>query len=374
MRRVAGEGESVRGAQRRPGAGPRASSTKRLGDREVRDFNLVIGGHAFFEALATACELDLFTKLSRRPNRTLGDVASALAIPEPAARVLLLALAAVGLIERHPRRATYRNSRTAEELLTEGSARDMRPAVFAYHRLIYRPLFHLTEAVRKGTNVGLRVFPGSGKTLYRRLARRPRDEQTFQAWLHMVSAQSNRALRSVGRLSRVRHLLDVGGGDGTNAMALRDAFPQMNVTVFDLPTVCRIVRRNVRRAKLEDVIFTRPGDFLTDRFPKGVDGVLFGHILNIFAEATNVKLLRRAYDALPAGGVAICFNSMTDDNETGPLRSAFLSLYFLVLASGEGMVYPWKDYVRWYKQVGFRKVEVHRVGDLMDHGIIVGIK
>lgn len=350
------------------------STTRHLTTREIREFNLVMGGHAFFEALATACELDLFTQLSRRPNRTLRQLAADVAISESAARVLLLALAAIGLVDRNPRRGTYRNSRTAEELLTEGSARDMRPAVFAYHRLIYRPLFYLPQAVRAGTNVGLRVFPGRARTLYGRLARRPRDERTFQAWLHMVSAQSNPALSSVMRLSRVRHLLDVGGGDGTNAIALRDAFPQMSVTVFDLPTVCRIAQRNVARAKLDDVIFTRPGDFLTDRFPTGIDGVLFGHILNIFSETTNLKLLRRAYDALPAGGVAICFNSMTDDNETGPLRSAFLSLYFLVLASGEGMVYPWKDYVRWYKQVGFRRVEVHRVGDLMDHGIVIGTK
>jgi hypothetical protein len=72
--------------------------------------------------------------------------------------------------------------------------------------------------------------------------------------------------------------------------------------------------------------------------------------------------------------MVICFQSMTEDDESGPPRSALLSLYFLTLASGEGMVYPWKDYERWYRKAGFRTVRVHRIGDLMDHGIIIGIK
>jgi predicted O-methyltransferase YrrM len=341
--------------------------------REVREFNLVMAGYAFFQALACACALDLFTLLSRGAPRTLADIARKLRVSRYGARVLLLGLAAAGLVLRDAR-GTYRNSRIAQRLLVRSSPHNVLSAVTAYHELIYRPMFHLKEAVQSGVNVGLQVFPGRGNTLYQRLARRPRLERVFQDWLEVVSARSNPVLAGVAQLKKVTHLLDVGGGNGTNAIALRMAFPQMKITVFDLPSVCKLARANIRRHGLENDIDLLPGDFFKDRFPPGVDGILFGHILNIFGEDKNRELLRRSHEALAPGGIAICYNSMTEDDESGPPRSAMSSLYFLTLASGEGIVYPWKDYQRWYRETGFRTVRVYRVGDLMDHGIVVGAK
>jgi ubiquinone/menaquinone biosynthesis C-methylase UbiE len=341
----------------------------------VREFNLVAGGYAFFQALACGCELDLFGLLNRKPGRTLSAIARILRISRYGARVLLLGLSTAGLVRRD-RAGRYHDSPLSAQLLDPASPHNLLAAVKAYHALIYRPMFHLSQAVRSGTNVGLADFPGPGRTLYRRLAERPRQERIFQDWLHVVSARSNDSLIDKARAAfkRTTHLVDVGGGDGTHAIALHQAFPNMKVTVFDLPSVCKLARANIKRRGMAAGVGVLPGDVLEDDFPRGVDGILFGHILNIFSEERNIELLRRSYAALPPGGMAICFQSMTEDDESGPPRSALLSLYFLTLASGEGMVYPWKDYQRWYRKAGFRTVRVHRIGDLMDHGIIIGIK
>jgi ubiquinone/menaquinone biosynthesis C-methylase UbiE len=354
---------------------PSSEAVAALDATAVREFNLVMGGYAFFQALACGCQLDLFGLLNRKPGRTLADMARRLRVSRYGMRVLLLGLSTAGLVRRD-KNGAYHNSPLASQLLDPASPDNLLAAVKAYHALIYRPMFHLADAVRTGTNVGLADFPGPGQTLYRRLAQRPREERIFQEWLQVVSARSNDSLiaKARGEFKRTQHLLDVGGGDGTNGIALHQAFPHMKVTVFDLPSVCKLARANIKSRGMTGGVGVLPGDFLEDPFPRGVDGILFGHILNIFNEERNVDLLRRSYAALPSGGMAICFNSMTEDDESGPPRSALLSLYFLTLASGEGMVYPWKDYQRWYRKAGFRTVRVHRIGDLMDHGIIVGIK
>jgi predicted O-methyltransferase YrrM len=364
---------SPRRKPQRPSSHAKTVPPRGVSPAELRELNLVMGGFAFFQALVAGTQLDIFGRLAARPGTTLAGLARALRLRPHPLRVLLLGLCSAGLLHRD-RAGGYRNTRVADRFLVPERGENLLAAIAAYHALIYKPLFHLTDAVRTGQNVGLAEFPGPGATLYKRLARRPAEERIFQDWLHMVSAHSNDALRAIPTLSRVRHLLDVGGGDGTNGIAMRRAHPNMKITVFDLPSVCRLAAKNIRHAGLEQVVSTAPGDFLTDSFPRGADGILFGHILNIFGEARNRQLLRRAHRALPRGGIVICFNSMTDDTEMGPPRSALLSLYFLALASGEGMVYPWKDYRAWFTEVGFRKVEVHRVGDVMDHGIVVGTK
>ena len=59
-------------------------------------------------------------------------------------------------------------------------------------------------------------------------------------------------------------------------------------------------------------------------------------LTHIYSEEQNRGFVRRAADSLPPGGLLLVFPSMVaDDDETGPLSAAFLSLYFLCLATGE---------------------------------------
>ena len=46
-------------------------------------------------------------------------------------------------------------------------------------------------------------------------------------------------------LEGVRRVLDLGGGSGAYAMAFTRARPEIEVTVFDLPTVTPLTRRYV---------------------------------------------------------------------------------------------------------------------------------
>jgi cyclopropane fatty-acyl-phospholipid synthase-like methyltransferase len=162
----------------------------------------------------------------------------------------------------------------------------------------------------------------------------------------------------VNALQGSRAVLDVGGGDGTNAILLARAHPGLLVTILDLPSVCERAAARIASEGLDAQITVVPCDIRVDPFPSGADAVLFSRIFNIYSEAQNRSFVERSAACLPPGGKLIVFPSMVaDDDETGPLSAAFLSLYYLCLATGEGRVYSPASYEAWFRDAGFASLE-----------------
>jgi cyclopropane fatty-acyl-phospholipid synthase-like methyltransferase len=173
-------------------------------------------------------------------------------------------------------------------------------------------------------------------------------------------------------LRGVRHLVDVGGGDGTNIIAMAQQWPKLRATVFDSPSVCEIARKNIAASGMADRLDAIPGECFADPFPEDADCLLFAHFFTIWGEEKDRALLKKCYESLPSGGKVIIFNMMQRDDETGPFSAAVGSPYFLSLATGTGMLYCWREYESWMRSAGFRNVKRHKL--LRDHGLIVGMK
>ncbi|HVE86655.1 MAG TPA: methyltransferase [Myxococcales bacterium] len=331
---------------------------------------LKLGGAGFFQAMVAGHELKLFQWLASNPGASREAVASGIGIPLYSARVLLLALCAMGLVERDGL-GGYRNADWVTGAFT-GEGPTFATMVDAFHQLIYRPLFHLTESLRKGTNAGLEVFPGTGKTLYERLVAYPELEAVFHKWMSNLSSQGlpPRVMEALGKATRV---LDAGGGDGTNAILLARAHSHLKVTVLDLPSVCERARARVAAEGLSDRIDADPCNIQVDPFPRGADAVLFSRIFNIYGEAQNQAFVHKAAAVLPDGGQLVILPAMVcDEDETGPLSAAFLTLYFACLATGEGRVYPTSAYEEWFQAAGFSSLECEV--DEYDNAVLVGWK
>ncbi len=341
--------------------------------------DLLIYGFAFSEAIYAATRLGLFTYLANRPGRTMTDIRSALRIPENSARVLLMACCSLNLIKKNRTRGTYSNHPVATALFGEGSPYNVRPILEANHSLIYRPMNHLLESLKKGTNTGLKEFPGKGNTLYERLSGHRDNETIFHAWMRGIAKYITDELEDVylpaldPTIGKMRHLMDVGGADGTHAIRMCQRYPRLKITIFDLPSICRRAKKNIAKHGLSDRISIHPGNFVKDRFTSGMDGIYFSHIFNIYSPKTNLKLMKKSFDALKPGGSLMIFNSVSNDDETGDMGAAALSLYFHCLATGEGMVYPAATYSAWLKTAGFSRRSILRF-ERQARAIIIGKK
>ena len=327
-------------------------------------------GFAEFQVLVAGSRLGLFELLARRPGCTAEEIRDHLHIPDHSARALLLACAALGFVERNPRRGTYQNAREIHRLFVGPKRGLVMPQLEAFHFLMYQPFYHLTDALQRGTNVGLQCLPGNGSTLYDRLESVPEKKRIFYAWMKSIKHGSSVPAGVVAALRGRRHLLDVGGGDADNAIDLAKHLPGLNVTIVDLADTCRLAAKNVAKAGLSDRIATSPGNFLADPLPQGADAIMFAHIFNIYSDEANQALVKKCSDALPKGGKLIIYGLISHDDQMGSWYAGFMSLYFQVLATGVGAVYPPSRYETWFANANFTSLTMHTSG----LGVFIGTK
>ncbi|MFG7943678.1 methyltransferase [Streptomyces cacaoi] len=337
-------------------------------------FHFLVNAPALFNAVTTAAELRLFSFLSEKPGARSEEIRAFSGLPAHQLRVLLQAVCATGLLER--RDGGYHNSAVAEELLAPDGPDSWRHILTGWKEVYYPAFPHMTHALRTGTNTALEAHPGDEPTLYQRLAHNPPLERIFHRAMTAFTLRSVDALVEQPVFRDVRHVLDVGGGDGSTSARLVARHAQLRSTVLDMPSVSRLAdgaRPDGQADGLPDRVELLTGDIFTDPFPDGPDAVLFSHVLEIFDEDSILHLLGKAYASLPPGGRVLLYGYNVSDDETEGVYGARLGLYFNVLASGRGMAYPARDYERWLERAGFDNVRT--IGGLpYEHGLSLGVK
>lgn len=331
---------------------------------------LIACGHTAFQLLWAGVQLGVFETLSAEPNLTRNEIADRIGLKSQPARILMTGLAALKLVTKEGDR--FSNSAIAQGLLTRDSKDNMIDVLGWQAHIVYPSEVDFIESLKQFTNVGLRHFKGDADNLYHRLPENPFIAKVFHDAMHSLSSSANAELAKLDIFKDIQHLVDAGGGDGTNAIALVKQHPHLRVTIFDGEIACEKARKRVAAAGLSAQIDTHAGDFFIDPFPEEFDAVLFGHMMPIWSPERDTALLRRAYDALPPAGKVLIFNMMGDDDEIGPMSAALGSPYFLTTATGEGMMYSWSEHEATLAAAGFRQTE--RLVLPKDHGLLIGVK
>jgi hypothetical protein len=326
-------------------------------------------GHLHFQSLWAGVELNVFDELETHGAQTIAALGEKIGLAAQPAKMVVANLCALGLLEKQG--DTYANGALTKRFLLSKSPASIVQVIRWQARIVYPGVEDYVRSLRENTNVGLARFPGSGRTLYERLAGDPELEKIFQD--AMASMPSNRSLGDHLPLEGRSHLCDCGGGNGRNAIDLAGRHPGLRVTIFDQPTVCEKARANVASHGLGGRIDVFPGDFHRDPFPRGIDGILYCHIAAIWSKETNVAVFRRGHESLPAGGKFFLYNMVANDDQTGPLSVTCGSVYFHALATGEGFMHSGADYRAMLHEAGFARVDV--VGGLpVSHALVIGTK
>ncbi|KRV49748.1 methyltransferase [Wenjunlia vitaminophila] len=344
----------------------------RAQEADLERLSLILFGHSAFQCLNAACELGLFELLASSGPLTAQEVGDSLGLADRATDILLLGCTALGLTRKNADQ--YRVAPVITWLMEQGEWQHLRNTVAFEQHIVYPGQVDFTEALRRNTNAGLRRIPGEGADLYRRIAAQPRLEQVFYRYMRSWSQLANGHLVETLDLSATHRLLDCGGGEAVNAIALARANPELRVTVLDLPSAATLARKRIEEADLAERISVVAADMFTAPFPEGHDCVLFAHQLVIWTPEENTALLRKAHAALPPGGRVVVFNSMSHDSGEGPLVAALDSVYFASLPAEGGMIYPWRLHEECLRAAGFAEVRRHACPGWTPHGILVASK
>jgi ubiquinone/menaquinone biosynthesis C-methylase UbiE len=336
------------------------------------DLVLLLYGHSAFQNLYAGCELGVFELLWKQPDLSQEEIAQHLQLAPYPTKALLLGLTALKLIQKVGDR--YRNSLVIQMLFLENTWKEFYDVVLFEAKIVYRGSIDYVESLKQNRNVGLRQFKGQGPDLYNRLHEDPGLDQVFYNFMGSWSKLVTHLWVEKIDFSGFRNVVDVGGGDATNAIALAKAFPNLNITLMDIPDSCKIAQRHIDQQQLADRIQVMGADIFVDEFPQDQDCFLFIHVLVIWSLEKNTTLLRRAYEALKPGGSLILFNMMTADEEDGPLMAAMDSSYFVSIPHEGGMIYSWKDHEQCLRDAGFTQMQRICCDFWAPSGIIVATK
>ncbi|MBE7204276.1 MAG: methyltransferase, partial [Parafilimonas terrae] len=134
-------------------------------------------------------------------------------------------------------------------------------------------------------------------------------------------------------LSGVRHLMDVGGGEGVFLEAVAGRHTHLGLSLFDLPAVAERATLRLSSVGLGSRIGCRGGDF-HDGLPVGADAISLVRIIHDHDDGPAQALLTAAHAALSPGGRLILAEPMAGTPGAEPVGDAYFGLYLLAMGSG----------------------------------------
>lgn len=289
---------------------------------EVHEISAITYGFMASKALFAALEFDLFTLIERGQD-SIGPLVQATGIAENRLRTLLTALASLGLITERDGR--FLNAPATARYLVAGAPGDFRD----YVRLVngafgYESFRHLDAALR-----GERIFPD--KSFYEGLIYEAGiGGERFSSAQHSGSLGPARLMAKRVDLAGRRRLLDVGGGSGAYTLAFCAANPELSATILDFPQTIDTAKRYAREAGLSHRIAHLGGNAVTTDWPTGHDVILMSYVWSAVGPEEIGILARRAFAALPAGGLVLVHDFMVDDAHNGPPFAAWYLLGSIV--------------------------------------------
>ncbi len=165
--------------------------------------------------------------------------------------------------------------------------------------------------------------------------------------------------------------MDLGGGSGALCIPIALKYPHIEAIIVDLPLVCQAAEGIIAQYGVSNQVKTCPGDFFKGGFPEGADVALLSQVLHDWSRDECLIILKNAIETLPQGGKIIVNEWLINDDKTGPLAAAMLSLTMLVDTQG-GSNYTGAEISEMLKKVGFVNTAVQSL--IGPNGIVTADK
>jgi bacteriochlorophyll C20 methyltransferase len=326
-----------------------------------RAYDMVFKGPVDFFAVKAASELGLFQVLAGGPQR-LEQLAQATESVTPRLEKFLITLQQIGLTQQSGEQ--WELTPLARQFFTapdEHRNMTLVPFVGYTADLIERYYMRLADVVRGQVDF-TSIVPHPPRT---------RDDSVFYETIHRSNLHFViRLLRDKAQLQGVQRLIDVGGGIGDIAVSLCEQWPELDVTLINVPSALDLVRENVAARGYAARITPLAVDMYREPYPHG-DAVLFSRILYPMNRQFCTMLCQKAFDALPPGGRVLILDMIISDPEKP--NYDYLTHYLCAIGMGFSVL-ECKDhaiYPEVLRSIGFDDV---RVDAAYDHVLYQAVK
>ena len=301
--------------------------TRGVARREGAQLFDLVSGFVQSQVLMAVVELRLLHRLMDGPRAAAG-LAHEAGMTSERMEILLQAATALGLIRRR------RDGRFA--IARKGAAMLGVPgleAMILHHRAFYRDLEDPVALLRGEVDTELANF-----WPYVFGARGAVDPAVTQTYSDLMADSQGLVAQDTLRmveLSGVSRLLDVGGGSGAFLLAVAQAYPKLELMLFDLPDVVPTARSRFEAAGQGGRLAIHGGSFRSDSLPDGADAISLIRVLYDHSDDTVRGLLSKIYDTLPAGGRLIVSEPMSGGKVPEPAGDVYFAFYTMAMRTGK---------------------------------------
>ena len=312
-----------------------------------------MSGFVYSQILHLLINLGVFQFLKKQ-GRSLEEVSQFLELANDRSLLLLRGGCALNLVCY--KRNKYWLTRVGAQIVGVPGLMDM----IQHNQILYRDLFEPVKLLQGRSETELSHFwPYVRKEREKKkISTKVSSEYSklMQTSQRLVAEQTLQAYSLKG----VKRILDIGGGTGAFLLAVKNKYPSIEATVFDLPNVVNVAKSN--HQKIDDIVGLLnfcPGDFLKDDIPANQDVISLVRVLYDHEDSTVELLLKRIYEALPNGGSLLITEPMSGGSKAMRSSDCYFSFYTMAMTTGK--VRSFEEHKAILLRAGFSNIVKHAV-------------
>ncbi|XP_026505042.1 probable bifunctional dTTP/UTP pyrophosphatase/methyltransferase protein [Terrapene carolina triunguis] len=261
----------------------------------------------------------------------------------------------------------YSNTDSANTYLVSDREYSLHGYIIHCNDRLWHLFTHLEAAVKEGTMQTHQAFGKETEDLFQDSCYHSVEaKQRFMTAMHSIAKLTARDVATSFDLSPFRSVCDLGGCTGVLAHELVQKYPNLNITVFDLPDVIANVSCFQPSGQhITPVMFTA-GDFFKDNLPEA-DLYILSLILHDLNDEKIHILLSKISSICKPGSALLLAEIVLDEEKTHPPRAVLQSL-----SMTEGKQRSGSEYKQLLEKYGFTNVQIKITGNILD--AILGFK
>src|SRR4051794_2840622 len=258
----------------------------------------LIQSHRITTVIYVAAKLGIADLLSDRP-RSVSELASATGANEAALARLLTALSTIGLCTTADQ-DIFALTETGAALSGTANPSFKAWAIFE-GEMLAKSWSGMLETITTGrTAAQLLGFNSS----FEMMARAPENVRIFNAAMADLTRLVTTDVLASYDFSRIRHLMDVGGGSGELIGAIVNQNPHVRGTVFDLERCGPAARAHLANIGVGDSASFLAGDFFQS-VPSVADAIVLKSVIHDWDDQLSCVILQNCCRAIPKGGTLL---------------------------------------------------------------------
>jgi hypothetical protein len=190
-----------------------------------------------------------------------------------------------------------------------------------------------------------------GKPIFEWLQSNPEQAKLFDAVMTAFATLHLTGVLEAYDFSKIKKLVDVGGGHGKNISEILKRNPGMRGVLFDLPHTLEGGKKTVAQFGVADRCDLISGDFFSS-VPAGADGYLVSRVIHDWDDEKAVKILQNIRGAIAPNGRLLLLETMLRSAGTQRTVYPVLSDLNMLLLTG-GRERTEAEYRALYQVAGF---------------------